>query len=409
MTLRLLMLPKPEPADAVTSGIGRYVGILERNFGSDIEVFHLPGEPHEEDWPTMPVPVTENNRAFRLSKCIPAGMLLLAGYLRETLALASKLRPYRNQVDLIHVNRVGCEIQTIAARLAGFKRIVATIHNLPGEDEDAQHKVRRMIERFSFGCAHRLISVSEATCEAWVNRIGLDRNKVTVIRNGMDVDEQALPTRQEARRRLGIPEEGIVFGICARLHPMKGHMVLLDAFAILLHELKASAGCGTRSASATQQLSNSTTPPPLLLIAGDGPEQERIENKIRELGLEGCVRMLGRIQDVMGFMRALDIHVLPSITLESMPFSVVEAMFAGVPSIVSDVGGAKEIIMAAEGGQVVLREDVTALAAAMGRWFQDRELRDNAGVRCLSYAKTNLTGRRMTDLTENLYRKVIGA
>jgi len=418
--MRVLMLPKPEPADAVTSGIGRYVGILEKHFGDDVEVFHLPGAPHEEDRrlfrPVEPIRSPMGGRSGGIRKLIPQSLRLLAGYVHDIINLAGALRPLRNKVDLIHVNRVGCEIQTIAAKLAGFRRIVATIHNLPGEDATAQHGLRRWIERLSFSCADQLISVSEATYEAWGQRIGLNRNKVTVIHNGIDVTGQGLPTKQDARCQLGVPENALVFGICARLHPMKGHSVLLAAFAHLLKEFEQKpvkpAKEGQKALVSSSSRSDvcglmSDVSSCLLLIAGDGPEQANIEAKIKELGIADHVRMLGRIQNVMGFMRALDVHVLPSVTLESMPFSVVEAMFAGVPSIVSDVGGAKEVVQASNGGEVVPKGDVDPLAKGMLDWACDSLRRDAAGVRCVTYARENLTGAGMTEVTLNVYRKVL--
>jgi len=407
--VRILMIPKPEPADAVTSGIGRYVGILEKHFGSDVEIVHLPGAPHEEDRPAKTGEkrdyVVVEGRVHKtigmLQRVVPSSCFLLFGYLRETVRLARKLRPFRGKVDIIHVNRVGCEIQTIAARLAGFRRVVATIHNLPGEEAAAQHWLRCRIEKLSFFCADHLISVSEATYEAWEKRIGLRRDKVTIIHNGIDVRECDLPDKQEARRRLGISDNTIVIGICARLHPMKGHGVLLDAFAKLLRKRRLS-GYQVDGVSSSEPVADL-----LLLIAGDGPEQANIEAKIKELDIADKVRMLGRIQDVMGFMRALDLHVLPSVTLESMPFSVVEAMFAGVPSIVSDVGGAKEVILASGGGQVVHKEDVDALWYGMQDWAYDTLRCNAAGGRCSAYAREKLTGSGMTNATIKVYRQAL--
>lgn len=417
--MRILMIPKPEPADAVTSGIGRYVGILEQHFSSDFEVVHLPGAPHAEDRTarvgvsaTTPVAVAPSGF---LKKCLPAGLPLALGYFRETVALARKLRSLKGKVDIIHVNRVGCEIQTVAAKLAGFKRVLATIHNLPGEDVAAQYWLRRLVERLSFACADHLISVSEATYEAWHQRTGLARTHVTIIHNGMDVRVQDLPSKQVARRSMGISEGVIVIGICARLHPMKGHSVLLDAFAQLVkeHELSSGQAVGSSAsepytqAVAIQQHNNSTTASPLLLVAGDGPEQANIEAQIQNLGLADHVRMLGRVQDVMGFMRTLDVHVLPSVTLESMPFSVIEAMFAGVPSIVSDVGGAREVVEACAGGQVVPKGDVDALAGCMRDWAHAAELRQEAGARCTAYAQQKLTGKLMSEATSAVYRSLL--
>jgi glycosyltransferase involved in cell wall biosynthesis len=381
--MKVLIIPTPEPADAVTSGIGRYVGILERHLGADVEVVHLPGAPHEEDRQFLrPAESTERRG---LGRFVPSSIRLVVGYLRDTVSLAKQLRPYRNQVDLIHVNRVGCEIQTIAARLAGFRRIVATIHNAPGEDDAAQQWVRRMIERISFSCADFLISVSRDTYERWHARVGLPLRKVAIIHNGADVPSGTCELRATERARLALSENDVVFGICARLHPMKGHHVLLEAFASV-----CNAFDGVR-----------------LVIAGNGPEEKAIHGTITRLGLQERCTMVGYRSDPLAFIAALDVNLLPSITLESIGYSVIEAMHLGVPSIVSDVGGGKEIIRAAGGGIVVPRGDVSALSKAMTEYVTNRSGRREAGIRAASYAKANLKGQMMTQATIDVYRKAL--
>ena len=234
--MRVLILPGPEPAGAVTSGIGRYVGILVRHIGPEVDIVHLPGAPHDEDRPHERVEsVTGHGGGWRRwgRTLVPSSVRLMAGYGRDICRLARLLAPFRGRVDVIHVNRVGCEIQTIAARLAGFRRVVTTIHNLPGEEAAAGHWFRRLVERLSFASAGRLIAVSNATYTSWHARTGLRRDRVTVIYNGIDPVEGEIPDRQSARHCFGLADGAIVFGICARLHPMKGHPVLLQAFARL--------------------------------------------------------------------------------------------------------------------------------------------------------------------------------
>ena len=384
--MRVLVIPKPEPVGSVTSGIGRYVGILVRHLGPDVEIVHLPGAPHAEDQPRVPdpkAPVHHGSWRQRLRSVIPPTVRLAVGYARDTCRMAALMSPFRSQVDVVHINRVGCEIQTIAARLAGFRHVVTTIHNLPGEDAAAGQWFRRLVERLSFACAGRLISVSEATYEAWRDRIGLRHDRVTVIHNGIDPVEGAASERQAARRSFGLSDDALVFGICARLHPMKGHPVLLQAFARLKNDCPAAR----------------------LLIAGDGPEEAAVQQLVRQLGLSEFVQLLGYVRDPQPFLAAIDVSVLPSVTLESLPFTVVEAMAAAVPSIVSDVGGAKEIVGASGGGCVVPKGDVEALAAAMRAYASDAVRRREEGHRSAAYAREFLTGEMMAQATLAVYRR----
>jgi glycosyltransferase involved in cell wall biosynthesis len=167
---------------------------------------------------------------------------------------------------------------------------------------------------------------------------------------------------------------------------MKGHAVLLEAFerVVAIH------------------------PASRLLIAGAGPEEPSIRALIERLGLGSAVTMLGHVDDPLAFLVGLDVHVLPSVTLESLGYSVVEAMHAGVPSVVSDVGGAKEIIGASGGGLIVGARDVEALAAALCQYVEHPEERRQAGERARRYAQEHLTAERMALLTAGVYRKVTG-
>lgn len=119
--------------------------------------------------------------------------------------------------------------------------------------------------------------------------------------------------------------------------------------------------------------------------------------------------MQGHVDDSMRFMASIDVHVHPSVFLEAMPYAVIEAMFAGVPQIVSDVGGAPEVIRASGGGCVVRRGDATALADAMVRYADDRQSRTEAGCRAREYACRHLTAGLMAQRTVHVYGELCRA
>jgi glycosyltransferase involved in cell wall biosynthesis len=385
------------------------------------------------------------------------------GYARDTWRLSRLLRPYRDQVDLIHVNRVGCEIQSIAAKLAGFKRVVTTIHNLPGEAEK-NNWVCRWVERLSFACGDVHIAVSEATYEEWHERVGLEkketidhrpetidrrdkganasrskvyglwsmvfshqpRGKGVVIYNGMDpVDLTGFDRRAYRQQFCNNPDHTFIIGICARLHRMKGHVVLLEAFARLLKGMSSESspsplrgeGWGEGDCRRSENNTPHLNPLPqgerkdmkkaLLLIAGDGPERLNIEAKIAALGIGDYVQLLGHRNDAERFVACLDLNVLPSVALETVGYSVIEAMFHGTPSVVSDVGGAKEMIRASGGGAVAPAGDVRAWAGAMAGYMVAHELRVVTANAGRAYAVHELTAKKMADQTLIVYRHIV--
>jgi glycosyltransferase involved in cell wall biosynthesis len=114
-----------------------------------------------------------------------------------------------------------------------------------------------------------------------------------------------------------------------------------------------------------------------LVIAGDGPERPALEREARRLGLAGRVRFAGAIDRaaVLELFRSADASILSS-AWENFPHTVVEALAVGTPVIATAVGGVTEVVEDGVNGLLVPAGDPEALAAAIGRYFADDELRD---------------------------------
>lgn len=383
-----------QEGERIGSGLDRYRKTLVGALAGKVDFIFAddPTLPNEfvsnsgGNWPTR---IDDETRGGTTSgRARGSGFRLFAGYVRDSLRLAAHWRRFRGEVDLIHVNHVGCEVQTLAARIAGFRKIVGTVHNLPGEDDAAQHRVRRFVERLSFGAGHFYIVVSDATYKAWDKRVGLSKRKVVRIYNGMEPPDLHGFDRDAYRGQFcARTDRAVLIGICARLHPMKGHVVLLEAVAKLL---RSAMSAGTV----------------ILLIAGDGPERANLEAKVRDLKIKEHVRFLGHRDDAIEFAAGLDVNVLPSVFSETLGYSVVEAMFTGVPSVVSDIGGAKELIRASGGGRVVRAGDVEALCEALRFYMENPAVRLSDGAAGLDFAAKNLTAKQMADATLRAYEEL---
>lgn len=164
---------------------------------------------------------------------------------------------------------------------------------------------------------------------------------------------EPLPSKEEARRALGIPLDTNIVLQVARFQDIKGHHILLEALALL--------ACNPHSDM-----------PTLLVVGGvlEPPSQEilayraRIEHRASMSDLQRHVKFLGHRQDVPLIMRAADILVVPSI-FESFGMVVIEAMTVGVIVIATNAGGPAEIITDGETGLLVPSGDPLALAAAI--------------------------------------------
>ncbi len=177
---------------------------------------------------------------------------------------------------------------------------------------------------------------------------GVPAERVSVLPNPAPAVPE-LPPREQLRERLGV--DGPLLAFAGRLTAQKA---LGDALAAV-----------------------AANPSVTLLIAGDGDERSALERRSAELGLDGRVRFLGPQprERVLELFRAADASILSS-SWENFPHTVVEALAVGTPVLATSVGGVAEAVRDGENGLLVAPGDVEALAAAVGRYFEDAPLRE---------------------------------
>ena len=180
------------------------------------------------------------------------------------------------------------------------------------------------------------------------------------IGNGVDLGRHAKDdSRARLRKELGVASEEQVICCVGRLDQQKGLDVLLEALSWIL------------PTKATR-----------LWLVGDGVLRDHLTEQARLFELFNRVTFLGFRNDVPQLLRAADIFVLPS-RFEAMPLSIIEAMAAGLPCIVSNTGENALMIEEGVNGFVVPIEDVKALADAMELLLDDPQ-------RCLTMGRASL-------------------
>jgi GalNAc-alpha-(1->4)-GalNAc-alpha-(1->3)-diNAcBac-PP-undecaprenol alpha-1,4-N-acetyl-D-galactosaminyltransferase len=146
-----------------------------------------------------------------------------------------------------------------------------------------------------------------------------------------------------------------------RLHRVKGHDLLIDAFARLANDFPFWDLC----------------------IYGDGPERDSLQGMICAFGLEDRITLRPATAEVGRHLREADLFVLPS-RVEGFPNSLAEAMACGLPVISFDcASGPSELIRQGLDGLLVPPEDVPALAKAMARLMSDPIERSALGARAV--------------------------
>lgn len=260
--------------------------------------------------------------------------------IRAFFALAGLLREERP--DIVHLNSSKAGgIGALAARIAGIKHIVFTIHGLPADENrpTAQRWLIALATWLTAILSHRTITVSQDAFER-VRRFPFLFRKTTLIYNGIESPEFLTP--HEARTELRaidptIPDSRLL-GSIGELHVNKGYDCAITA--IINNEMH-------------------------LVLIGDGEERDSLEKLAQESGVSDRVHFLGFVPDAAKYVRAFDTFLLPSLK-EGLPYVLLEAGAAYVPIIASDIPGVRDIVLPDFTG-ILVERDPTQIASALKR------------------------------------------
>jgi len=190
--------------------------------------------------------------------------------------------------------------------------------------------------------ADRIVTVCTALKDRLVE-IGVDGNKVRVLRNGVDLAMFVPADRAAARAELGLTRRTLLS--VGHLIPRKGHDLVIRALA---------------------EVANTD-----LLIVGEGPEDSRLRALAQACGVADRVRFLGRVphEDLPAIYTAADGLVLAS-SREGWANVLLEAMACGTPVVATDVWGTREVVADPVAGKLVGERTETALADALRSLLQ---------------------------------------
>jgi glycosyltransferase involved in cell wall biosynthesis len=286
-------------------------------------------------------------------------------------------------IHLVHSHEYKTDVLAwLLARRTGVA-VVSTAHGWTGHS--ARERLcyypmnKRLLARFP-----AVIAVSGQIRQELVAH-GARADRVHVLLNGID---PALFSRDHARRgveraRLGLAPDDLVIGSAGRLAPQKRFDLLLDAFAAIRNRRPAAK----------------------LLIAGEGAERDALESRLGRLGLQASCRLLGQVDDIIGFHHALDVFVQSS-DYEGTPNVVLEAMALETPVVATDVGGTAEICRAGVDGLLIACGSAEALAAAIESTLADSAGRDARVRAARERVETELSFDRRVRRLEDLYDRL---
>jgi len=191
----------------------------------------------------------------------------------------------------------------------------------------------------------RIVFVCDNQRQHWINKYGINYSISRVIYNGIDTKRYSgyKIEREKIRTLLGFMSDDIVIGINACLRPEKKHEDLIDAASLLI-----SNGYKIK-----------------VLMVGDGQRRRFLENHIHLKKLLDKVIITGFVDEVRPYIACMDIMVLCSTAVESFSMAVLEGMAMAKPVVISDTGGASELVEHMNNGVIYPPAQIEKLYASL--------------------------------------------
>jgi len=283
-----------------------------------------------------------------------------------------------DRVDILHA-------QTRITRvLAQFMRnhsgipFVSTAHGF---------YTRRLGQRF-FPCwGDGVVAISQAVKNDLVDKFKLDKRKIKVIYNGIDVyrSNKIITDQDKAQIKedLGIDSEKVVVSI-SRLSFIKGQIYLVRAMEKIARDYPGLS----------------------CIIVGEGEAEDSLRKETDNLNLGKRVRFLKSVEDTTKILSIADVFVLPTMQ-EGLGLAILEAMASGIPVISTNIGGIPEIIRDGTNGLLVPAQDASALAGAISRLLKDEPLRIRLALNGRETVREKFSAERMIGESENFYEEII--
>ena len=299
--------------------------------------------------------------------------------LRAFVAIRRAIRDYRPDIVHTHTAKAGV-LGRLAAATCRVPVRVHTFHGhvLHGYFSRWVTRLVRIVEGLLARQTNSLVTVGSQVRDDLV-AAGIGRtDQYVVIPPGVALEE--LPDRVSARGSLGLPVDQPVVLFVGRLTAIKRPDRLIEAMALVLKR----------------------RPDVLLAIAGEGDLFE--ETRVLAEPLGPSVRFLGWRRDITCLYAAADCMVLTSDN-EGMPVTLIEAAMAGVPSVTTDVGSAREVVLNEVTG-IVVEPSASAVADGLIRLL-DGDLRDKMGTAARARAETEFCTQRLVADHEAMYERLL--
>lgn len=295
----------------------------------------------------------------------------------------------RERFDLIHCHGAKGNVMGIMLRTRLGIPVITTVHSDPWMDY-----MGRPLANLTYGKANRwalhrmdgFVTVSDSLRELLIHR-GFDPYQIFCNENGVDFSNRNNPTPRSAfLQNLGLdwPEDAFLYGIAARLNPIKDIGSLIRAFGEVVRQV----------------------PNARLLIAGEGEERQRLEALATRYCPGGTVHFAGWLEDMDGFYHTIDVNVLSSLS-EGLPYAIPEGAKMGCATVATRVGAVPKIVIHEQTGLLSAPGDWQALAENLLRIAQDAPLREKLSRAIFEKVRREYSLEATVSRQESIYERVL--
>jgi glycosyltransferase involved in cell wall biosynthesis len=292
--------------------------------------------------------------------------------------------------DIVHTHSSKAGILgRIAARIAGVKTIVHTIHGLPFHPYQSAmlNHLYISLEKIVAPRTDRIVTVADAMTQKAVAAGVAAREKFVTVYSGMDLDAflSAKTDTAQLRRTLGIREDDVVICKVSRLYHLKGHEYVIDAARDIVR----------------------TNPAVKFLFVGGGTLRSELEGLVKKYGLEKHVVFVGLVNHdhVPKYLQAVDIVAHTSLR-EGLARVLPQACACGKPVVAFDIDGAREVVKDGVTGFLVPAKDTGRLCEAFIKLITDKPLRVRMGENGKKLVDPVFRNEYMADRIMDVYRDV---
>lgn len=292
--------------------------------------------------------------------------------------IVQTIRDYvvKNSIDIVHTHGYKQDAAALMAAKGTRCKVISTPHGWT-RNPDVKLRFFETCDRLLFNFMDAVVPLSRHMYDRLCAIPGM-RKRLRMIENGVDLEEidtfsGAISELQELRIH-----SRFIIGYVGRLIPGKGLEILLRALA-RMNDGRTSVA-----------------------IIGDGPDEPKLRELSRQLGIAEKVHFFGYRADRIGFLKEFTLFVLPSES-EGLPRCLMEAMAAGIMVVASDIPGCRALVRDGETGRLFKPGDADSLALIIREMLDRPNLRKAMAAAGCNYVRQHHSARRMASDYESLY------